>query len=77
MKNLTEKQIQDLGFEMVESYHHDQFTTNRYQKGVLEVEFTYYGLNLDTIDLTIQEINCLPINATELKHLDKIFNKKQ
>ncbi len=76
MKNtITENEIKDLGFELAAEYDHDQFHTNRFQKGILEVEFTYEAKNLRTVDLTMQEVNCLPITKDELKQLDVILNK--
>jgi len=72
---MTEQEIKDLGFKKVKSYKHDIFTTNRYEKGVLEVEFTYRGFNLETVDLTIEEINCMDIKKQELIQLNKILNK--
>ena len=72
---MTEKEIKEIGFKLVKTYDHDQFNTNRYQKGILEVEFTYEGKNLITVDLTMEEINCLPITKNELQQLNKILNK--
>lgn len=72
---MTEKEIKEIGFTLVKTYNHDQFTTNRYQKGVLEVEFTYENKKLVTCDLTVEEINCLPITKIEIEQLNKILNK--
>ena len=73
---MTENEIRQIGFKIVKQYEHNHFKTNRYQKGVLEVEFTYEGKSLVTVDLTIEEINCLPITKTELQQLNKILNKQ-
>lgn len=72
---MTENEIRDIGFDLVKEYNHDQYITRRYQKGALEVEFTYKDNTLVTCDLTIQEINCLPITKDELIQLNKILNK--
>mgnify|MGYP000681115652 FL=1 len=72
---MTEKEIKEIGFKLVKQYKHDQFRTNRFKKGILEVEFTYEGKNLVTVDLTMEEINCLPITKNELQQLNKILNK--
>lgn len=72
---MTEKEIKEIGFVLVKNYRHDQYKTNRYQKGVLEVEFTYEETTLITCDLTVTEINCLPITKIELEQLNKILNK--
>jgi len=71
-----EKEVIALGFEFDRQYNHDGFNTKRFSKGDLEVEFTYKGLKLQYFDLTIQEINHLPIAVKELETLDKIINKK-
>jgi len=71
---MTEQEIKHIGFELVKQYEHDQFKTNRYQKGILKVEFTYEKEKLVTVDLTIEEVNCLPITKNELQQLNKIFN---
>jgi hypothetical protein len=70
---MTEQEIKDLGFELVTEYDHDQYHTNRYAKGVMEMEFTYHGKRLVTCDLTIQEINCMEITLDDLKTLTKIL----
>lgn len=72
---MTEQQIKGLGFKLVKQYEHNQYNTNRYELGNLEVEFTYEKQKLITCDLTIEEINCLPINKEELMQLNKILNK--
>ena len=72
---MTEKEIKEIGFGLVKQYKHDQFNTNRYQKGILEVEFTYENEKLITVDLTMEELNCLPITINELEQLNKILNK--
>lgn len=72
---MSEQEIKGIGFELTKQYTHDQFKTNRYQKGILEVEFTYKDKKLVTVDLTMEEINCLPITKEELQQLNKILNK--
>jgi len=72
---MNEKEMTNLEFEFVKVYHHDQYRTVRYKKGVLEVEFTYSQEGLESCDLTIQKLNCLPINKIELKQLNEILNK--
>lgn len=74
---MTEEQIKGLGFEMTKQYEHDEFITNRYTKGVLEVEFTYKGQELRTCDLTISELNCKPVTFDEMKALAPILGDWQ
>ena len=40
---MNENELKGLGFELTKKYEHDQYHTNRYARGVLEVEFTYEG----------------------------------
>jgi hypothetical protein len=72
---MTEQQLKGLGFEITKQYEHDQFHTNRYVKGVLEVEFTYEGDKLLTCDLTISEMNCKPVTLDEMKALTPILGE--
>jgi hypothetical protein len=70
---MTEQQLKGLGFELTKQYEYDEFRTNRYAKGVLEVEFTYEGEELRTCDLTISELNCKPVTFDEIKALTPIL----
>lgn len=69
--------VVELGFELVKAYPHDQFFTNRYKKGVMEIDFTYEKEELLTVDLKIEETDSIPINIKDLKELDRIFNSCQ
>lgn len=69
----TEEQLKGLGFELTKQYEHDEFHTNRYAKGILEVEFTYESQQLVTCDLTISELNCKPVTFDEMKALTTIL----
>ena len=71
---MTEQKIVELGFIKQKSYKHDEYTTNRYKKGVLEVEFTYIGLNLINITTTIDE-DCFEVDESDLNKLDNILNR--
>lgn len=72
---MTEEQLKGLGFVMTKQYKHDEFVTNRYTNGVLEVEFTYGWEGLKTVELTISEVNCKPVNFEEMKALTPILGK--
>ena len=72
---MTENELKGLGFELIQKYEHDQYNTNRYAKGVLEVEFTYEGDKLLTCDLTISEMNCKPVTLDEMKALTPILGE--
>jgi len=77
IEDLTEYSIKFLGFKLIKEYKHDQYFTNRYKKGCLEVEFTYDDKDLVSLDVTIYEVIGLPINKNKLKTLDNILNKAQ
>jgi hypothetical protein len=72
---MTENELKGLGFRLTEKYEHDQYHTNRYAKGILEVEFTYEGDNLLTCDLTISELNGKPVTLDEMKALTPILGE--
>jgi len=75
MQNTTEDQIKELGFVFVKSYPHRQFRTNRYKKGVLEVEFTYEGEKFLDCELTIVECECRSVSLDELKQITPILGE--
>lgn len=77
LNTMTENELKGLGFELTQQYEHDQYHTNRYAKGVLEVEFTYEAGKLLTCDLTIQELNSKPVTLDEIKALTPILGKWQ
>ena len=70
---MTENELKGLGFELTQQYEHDQYDTNRYAKGVLEVEFTYEGDKLLACDLTISEMNRKQVTLDEMKALTPIL----
>ena len=56
------EELKKLGWNFVKSYKHDEYITNRYKLDCMEIEFTYQDNKLITTDLTISELNCIPIN---------------
>lgn len=70
---MKENELKELGFELVKQYIHEQYHTNRYIKGILEVEFTYEADKLITCDLTISELNCKPVTLDEMKVITPIL----
>ena len=76
---MTETQAEKEGFDFVKSYHHDQFYTRRFEKGVIALEFTYESESDKVVstDINMFEVSCLEVNLDELKSLDAILNKKQ
>jgi hypothetical protein len=71
--SISEAQIKEIGFKLTDSYDHDHYHTNRYQQGCLEVEFTYENDKLLTCDLTISELNCMPISFQEIKAISELI----
>lgn len=71
--SISEAQIKEIGFKLTNSYDHDHYHTNRYQQGCLEVEFTYENDKLLTCDLTISELNCMPITFREIKAISELI----
>jgi hypothetical protein len=71
--SISEAQIKEIGFQLTDSYDHDHYHANRYQKGCLEVEFTYENDKLLTCDLTISELNCMPISFQEIKAISDLI----
>lgn len=74
---MTEKEAIKLGFEFVKTYNHDDYRTNRFVNGVIELEFTYLQDKLVTADVTIEEINCMEVNREKLYMLNKLLNGKK
>ena len=72
-KKMTEQQIKELGWKLVKEYDHDQYHTNRYKLGCMEIEFTYEGKELVSHDVTISELNCMPISFKQAKLLTELF----
>ncbi|MBY0244984.1 MAG: hypothetical protein K2Q03_05995 [Sphingobacteriaceae bacterium] len=73
---MTEKEVKELGFELSNSYTHNQYNTNRYKKGCLQVEFTYEGKKMVHSDLMVLALDVHPISIDELKTLCGILLKK-
>tara|TARA_R110001632_G_scaffold137804_2_gene253436 strand:+ start:21185 stop:21406 length:222 start_codon:yes stop_codon:yes gene_type:complete len=73
---MTESSIEILGFDLVKRYNHDQFSTDRFQKGIIQVEFTYETDTdkLLTADIVIDEVVGKEVSIEDLKHLDRILN---
>lgn len=70
---MTEEQIKELGWKLVKQYSHDQYHTNRYKLGCMEIEFTYEGKELLTHDVTIKELNCMPISFNQARMLTELL----
>ena len=78
MKHLTMSELENMGFELVKSYTHDEYMTQRRKKGVITVETTWLQTGeFQTQDLTIDEIWIDGFGKNDLLMLDKILNKNE
>lgn len=76
MKHLSMQELEDMNFKIVKSYTHDDYMTQRRQKGLMTIETTWLQSGEFTSqDLTIEEVNCIPFTKKELTALDKILSK--
>jgi hypothetical protein len=75
MEHLTMSELEALGFEIVKSYEHDEWMTQRRQKGCITVETTWLKTGeFVTQDLWIDESVKDGFTIYELTILDKILN---
>ena len=70
---MKEEELKQIGWVLVHQYDHDEYHTNRYALGCMEIEFTYEGDKLVTCDLTISELNCMPINFNQAIKLTQLI----
>ena len=76
MKHLTMQELENMGFEIVKSYTHDEYMTQRRRKGVITVETTWLQTGeFQTQDLTIDEMFIDGFGKSDLLMLDKILNR--
>ncbi|MBQ19129.1 MAG: hypothetical protein CMD31_00075 [Flavobacteriales bacterium] len=74
---MTKTEVLEMGFQLTKHYRHDEWETYRYTKGVIQVEFTYVieTGELDTRDVTIDEVVGKKMDLKALNSLDEILNK--
>jgi hypothetical protein len=76
MEHLTMSELESLGFEIVKSYEHDEWMTQRRQKGCITVETTWLKSGeFVTQDLWVDESVKDEFTIYELTILDKILNQ--
>lgn len=68
-QEITETNVQAIGFVFLKEYSHDQYFTKVFQNGILQVDFTYEDKQLINVDLSIEEAQCLPISIEQLHQL--------
>jgi hypothetical protein len=71
---INDKQLRALGFNITETYSHDQYFINKYTKGILGVECTYQNGKIISFDLTIKEKEYIPVTYYDLKTITEWFN---
>ena len=76
MAHLTMSELEALGFEIVKSYEHDEWMTQRRQKGCITVETTWLKTGeFVSQDLWVEEAMCESFTKADLFVLDKILNQ--
>ncbi len=76
MKHLTMSKLEESGFEIVKSYEHDEWMTQRRQKGCITVETTWLKTGeFVSQDLWIDDAELDKFTKKELITIDKILNK--
>jgi len=74
--SITMQEFEELGFEIVKSYTHDHFITQRRRKGQIQVETTWRKGDFKQVsqDIMIDETYLEKFNKSDLKFLDSILN---
>jgi hypothetical protein len=68
--------LEESGFEIVKSYEHDEWMTQRRQKGCITVETTWLKTGeFVSQDLWIEDAELDKFTKKELITIDKILNK--
>ena len=76
MRHLTMQELHDLGFEIVKSYTHDNFMTQRRRKGCITVETTWTdGGDFESQEIQIDDSEWITLKPEHLVVLDEILNK--
>ena len=72
-----QNKIKDLGFELKKSFEHNEGTSDIFEKGIIQLDFTYNGDKLKYCDLSVGETTISNIEFDEVVDLDRILNKKR
>ena len=76
MRHLTIKELHDLGFEIVKSYKHDNFMTQRRRKGCITIETTWTDKgDFESQEIQIDDGEWRTLKPRYLVVLDEILNK--
>jgi len=77
MEHLTMSELNELGFEVIKSYTHDDYQTQRRKKGCIIIETTWQMplRNCVSQDLQIEADFVEGFSKKDLKKLDEILNK--
>lgn len=76
MNHLSMQELNDLGFEVVKSYTHDNFMTQRRRKGCITVETTWTDEGeFESQDIQIDDGEWRTLQHREIVKLDEILNK--
>ena len=76
MNYLSMKKLYNLGFEVVKSYTHDNFMTQRRRKGCITIETTWtVEGGFESQEMQIDDGEWRTLKPREIVNLDKILNK--
>ena len=77
MSHFTMQQLEDLGFELIKSYTHDGFMTQRRQKGKLIIETTWIKKSGEFHSQEVEFTEDFEeLTPEQIIQLDKILNKE-
>ena len=79
MKNITMSQLEQLGFKVVKSYTHDEYVTQRRNKGCITIETTWeltQGGKFVSQDAIIENEYFEHFSYEDLQVLDAILNNQ-
>ena len=79
MKNITMSQLEELGFKVVKSYTHDEYVTQRRNKGCITIETTWeltQGGKFVSQDAIIETEYFEHFSYEDLQVLDAILNNQ-
>ena len=77
MKHLTIQDLHDLGFEIVKSYKHDNFWTQRRRKGCITVETTWTDAgDFESQEIQIDDGEWRKLRPSDIARLDIMLNYK-
>jgi len=73
---MRRQDILELGFNLIKRYEHDNFTSFRYGKGLVEIEFTFdEDLKQVSCDTIIKESDHVKLSLHDIKSILPVMDK--